>query len=98
MILAEITTSDNKMGGANPHIQAYGGLLGRFVAEESMPGRRPDSRGSFGGQLHELVKHFPHKVGAPDHSDAIDGAQQEKRDIHAMLFDRAWQLDGNDGR
>jgi hypothetical protein len=58
-----------------------------------MRGQRPDRKGSFGGQFDELVKHFPHELpGRP--SKAIDKRElQDKRDIHALLFERAWNID-----
>jgi len=61
-----------------------------------MPHRRTIRKGSFGGHFDELVKHFPHeesKVG-PNMSDP--NALKEKRDIHALLFERAWRMDRDD--
>ena len=58
-----------------------------------MPGRRPIQRGSFGGHLDEVVKHFHHRASPTTQSNEADGALQEKLDIHAQLFERAWQLD-----
>ena len=57
-----------------------------------MQGQRPDKKGSFGGQFDELVKHFPHDL--PKRPKAIDKRElQDKRDIHALLFERAWNMD-----
>lgn len=58
-----------------------------------MPGRRPQQKGSFAGHFDELVKLFPDQLAsaAPGHQrfDKL----QEKIDIHAALFERAWKLD-----
>ncbi len=60
-----------------------------------MPSRRPVKTGSFGGELDELVAHFP--AHSPEMRDERvhrrDGALQEKLDIHSLLFERAWRLD-----
>ena len=58
-----------------------------------MPHRRTEKKGSFGAHFDELVKHFPREAAAkrkpaPDFRDL-----QEKRDIHSLLFERAWQMD-----
>ena len=60
-----------------------------------MPHRRPRNRGSFGSHFDELVVQFH------DEPRTSPGAKetgrstrlQEKIDIHAMLFRRAWELD-----
>jgi hypothetical protein len=60
-----------------------------------VPHRRPRNRGSFGSHFDELVVQFR------DEPRASPGAKetgrstrlQEKIDIHAMLFRRAWELD-----
>lgn len=61
-----------------------------------MSHRRP-VKGSFGGHLEELVKHFPHEVAprGPDEPKPKTGRQalKEKIDIHALLFQQAWKLD-----
>jgi hypothetical protein len=61
-----------------------------------MPGRRPIKKGSFGAHFDEVVKHFPHAPlpNRQQRSNEDARAQQEKRDIHALLFERAWRLDG----
>lgn len=59
-----------------------------------MPGRRPVKKGSFGGHFDELVALFPDippKVAKPARKRSPK--LQEKLDIHAALFNRAWQLD-----
>ena len=65
-----------------------------------MSGRRKVKKGSFAGHLDELVKHFPQKPRAsgekPDSHPQGQDAQQEKRSIHALLFERAWQLERDD--
>jgi len=60
-----------------------------------MPGERPIKKGSFGAHFDEVVKHFPHAPPTNGQQRSSDEAraQQEKRDIHALLFERAWQLD-----
>lgn len=60
-----------------------------------MPGRRPIKKGSFGAHFDEVVRHFPDAAlpsGQHRSSEEVR-ALQEKRDIHALLFERAWQLD-----
>ena len=65
-----------------------------------MPHRRPVKSGSFGGHLEELVKHFPHEVAvrqADQKKRAIDRRKlQEKIDVHALLFQMAWQVERED--
>lgn len=59
-----------------------------------MSGERPTKKGSFGGHLEELVKHFPHERASRAKPKAVDRRSlQEKLDIHAVLFQRAWQLE-----
>ena len=59
-----------------------------------MPHRRQVQKGSFGAHLDEVVKHFPDQpdgeTGEPRQRSA---ALQEKIDIHARLFEQAWELD-----
>jgi hypothetical protein len=62
-----------------------------------MPHRRPRVNGSFGGHFEELVKHFPHdEPQRPRPETADEKALKEKRDIHALLFEMAWKLEGED--
>ena len=59
-----------------------------------MAGRRSSTKGSFGNQLDELVKEFEHG-SRPGRTRASDPRElQDKKDIHAKLFERAWRLDG----
>ena len=62
--------------------------------------RQRDKKGSFGAHFDELVRHFPRDAPA-DREPPRDARElQEKRDIHALLFERAWQVDNrerNDG-
>jgi hypothetical protein len=62
-----------------------------------MPGRRPVQKGSFAGHFDELVKLFPeHPPAAAAASPSKRSEKlQEKIDIHALLFERAWEMDGN---
>ena len=59
-----------------------------------MPHRRTRKKGSFGGHFDELVTHFPDAQLEPDDSSEADRKLREKRDIHALLFEQAWRLDG----
>lgn len=59
-----------------------------------MPGRRPVSKGSFGGHFDELVAIFPEQKPRSESAPSTRSAElQEKIDIHAALFERAWRLD-----
>ena len=58
-----------------------------------MTGKRPIIKGSFGGHLDELVKHFPHGDHEQPPSPAVKRDLQDKRDIHARLFEQAWRLE-----
>ena len=61
-----------------------------------MPHKCTSKTGSFGAHLDELVKHFPRETKAK-RSPARDSQNlKEKRDIHALLFERAWQLENSD--
>ena len=77
-------------------------LTGVLLPEAVMPGSRPRKKGSFGGHLEELVKHFPDEVAtmkAVQPARNIDRrALKEKIDIHARLFQMAWQVEeGREG-
>jgi hypothetical protein len=54
-------------------------------------------RGSFAGHFDALVPQFP--AQAPEaqkkHKQKRSAELQEKLDIHAALFERAWNLDPN---
>ena len=59
-----------------------------------MTGKRPIIKGSFGGHFDELVKHFPNDEPKDTRRRESDArVLKEKRDIHALLFERAWSLD-----
>ena len=64
-----------------------------------MRGQRSDKKGSFGGQFDELVRHFPHDLPKRPPKPLDRRELQEKRDIHALLFERAWNMDrkGSEG-
>ncbi|MFL6830086.1 MAG: hypothetical protein ACJ8D5_05640 [Sphingomicrobium sp.] len=64
-----------------------------------MPHRRTTRAGSFGGHFDELVKHFPHasSESAAGQAKADARERQEKLDIHALLFERAWEMDREEG-
>jgi hypothetical protein len=68
-----------------------------LLPEATVPDRRPVNKGSFGGHLEELVKHFPHEKPVPKSNSpkrtSDRSALQEKIDIHALLFQMAWQVD-----
>ena len=64
-----------------------------------MPNRK-DHRGSFGGHLDSVVKHFPADRGEAPTSPPENKRRSnldEQRDIHTLLFERAWQMDGEPG-
>ena len=58
-----------------------------------MPGKRPVQKGSFAGHFDELVKLFPGEPPSTPAQSKRSDKLQEKIDIHAALFERAWQLD-----
>jgi len=63
-----------------------------------MPHRRKSEKGSFGGHFDELVIHFSAGEGAASSkkSPARRSREfQEKVDVHAALFERAWKLDAD---
>ena len=62
-----------------------------------MPHRRKPEKGSFGGHFDELVPHFePNEAIGSRRRGAAERPRefQEKVDIHALLFERAWKFDG----
>ena len=63
--------------------------------EQTMPHRRRVKEGSFGAHFDEVVKHFPQAPLPSENQRSSDEARarQEKRDIHALLFERAWNLE-----
>ena len=64
-----------------------------------MPHRRRIERGSFAGHFDALVPQFP--AHAPDpqkkHKHKRSAELQEELDIHAALFERAWQVEPDGG-
>lgn len=59
-----------------------------------MPGRRAVQKGSFGGHFDELVHLFPDvPPTSPKKLTKRSPKLQEKIDIHAALFDRAWRME-----
>jgi hypothetical protein len=71
------------------------GVSACLSAEEHVPHRRRVQKGSFGSHFDELVVQFP--ASAPAESRPSDRSRelQEKIDIHAALFERAWRVDQN---
>ena len=63
-----------------------------------MPHRRPRNRGSFGSHFDELVVQFRDEPRTHRGANRTGRSKQlqDKIDVHAMLFRRAWELD-NDG-
>ena len=61
-----------------------------------MPHRRSRNKGSFGGHFDELVTHFPEADASPKHRAKDDRKLKEKIDIHAALFEQAWQMERRD--
>jgi len=65
-----------------------------------LPHRRPRHRGSFGSHFDELVVQFPdkHSPGTRGKDDKQRPKRlQEKIDIHRLLFEHAWRMDGTGG-
>ena len=59
-----------------------------------MPHRRRVQKGSFGSHFDELVARFPSDETAAEKSSAERSAElQQKIDIHAALFELAWEVD-----
>ena len=65
-----------------------------------MTRRRKVMQGSFGAHLEEVVKHFPTDEREPASERPKRDAEsfREARDIHTLLFERAWQLDQTNSR
>lgn len=61
-----------------------------------MPNRCKSKTGSFSAHFDEIVKHFPRHTSAPSGPSGDKRELQEKRDIHALLFERAWQMEQPD--
>jgi hypothetical protein len=58
-----------------------------------MPHRRRVQKGSFNSHFDELVAQFPAEAPSEGVPSQRLPELQEKIDIHALLFQRAWQLD-----
>jgi hypothetical protein len=59
-----------------------------------MPHRRRVQKGNFASDFDELVAKFPEgESGRPAASPKRSPELQEKIEIHALLFARAWELD-----
>lgn len=61
-----------------------------------MPHQRPRKKGSFAAHFDELVVHFPDPLPSARRDDGVSDRSpelQEKLDIHALLFERAWRMD-----
>ena len=71
-------------------------MSGLEGAGRKVPHRRPASRGSFAAHFDELVAVFPDALVEPDEQTQRSAKLQEKIDIHAVLFRRAWQVDGRE--
>ena len=57
-----------------------------------MTGKRPTIKGSFCSHLDDLVNHFPHHESETHAPTRKERELKEKRDIHALLFEQAWQM------
>ena len=59
-----------------------------------MPHRRRVQKGSFSSHFDELIVQFPAPGMQPRNEPSNRSRElQEKLDIHALLFERAWKLD-----
>lgn len=58
-----------------------------------MPHRRTIKKGSFAGHFDDLVVHFVDADTKPKGRSGRNRELQEKIDIHAALFEQAWQLE-----
>ena len=61
-----------------------------------MPHRRTVKKGSFGGHFDQLVTHFPEKEAEAKRKRRAPRAMKENLDIHALLFERAWRMEGSE--
>jgi hypothetical protein len=58
-----------------------------------VPHSRPRKKGSFASDLEELVVLFPAHETSDRRPSNRSAELQEKIDIHARLFERAWTMD-----
>ena len=65
-----------------------------------MPHRRTVKKAASAGTFDEVVRYFPTNTARilSDQAEIEARELQEKRDIHALLFERAWRLEENDRR
>lgn len=57
-----------------------------------MSGTRPVKKGSFGGHLDDLVKHFEHEPPGKSQRSGRDGRDlKDGHDVHDRLFESAWR-------
>ena len=62
-----------------------------------MTQRHSAPKGSFGAHLDEVVKHFPDEARqAADRRKRDARELREQRDIHALLFEKAWRMERQD--
>jgi hypothetical protein len=70
-----------------------GGVSLCLCAEKYVPHRRRIQKGSFSSHFDELVVQFPVEKRSSDQPSDRSLELQEKIEIHALLFKRAWQMD-----
>jgi hypothetical protein len=60
-----------------------------------VPHRGEYRKGSFSSHFDDLIAQFPAEPSARETSEASDRSRdlQEKIDLHARLFERAWRMD-----
>jgi hypothetical protein len=60
-----------------------------------MPHRRKAEKGSFAAHFDELVAHFPPEAKRSTEAQRAERSRelQDKVDVHAALFERAWKLE-----
>jgi hypothetical protein len=56
-----------------------------------MPHRRRKQKGSFGGHLDELVKHFPHDETRRRKTDEQKKPSKDDANVHDKLLESAWR-------
>ena len=82
------------ISGANLRFRAYALESSENSCGVCMPHRRKPEKGSFGGHFDELVAHFRPGEEAGKNQTKRSREFQEKVDVHAALFERAWKVDG----
>jgi hypothetical protein len=83
------------ISGAIHGFRAYALESSGICCGANMPHRRKSEKGSFGGHFDELVTQFPAGAGASSEREVTKRSRelQDKVDVHALLFERAWKLD-----